>query len=64
MTKCGYEADCQARETGKKGKMVKATSFFSSIQDRMMVEEVKLRRKYLNEGDVFILDLGLHLIQV
>ena len=29
-----------------------------------MVEEVKLRRKYLNEGDVFILDLGLHLIQV
>ena len=30
----------------------------------MMVEEVKLRRKYLNEGDVFILDLGLHLIQV
>ncbi len=30
----------------------------------MMVEEVKLRRKYLNEGDVFILDLGLQLIQV
>lgn len=29
-----------------------------------MVEEVKLRRKYLNEGDVFILDLGLHVIQV
>ncbi len=29
-----------------------------------MVEEVKLRRKYLNSGDVFILDLGLHLIQV
>ena len=29
-----------------------------------MVEEVKLRRKYLNEGDVFILDLGLHIIQV
>jgi len=35
-----------------------------SHQDRMMIEEVKLRRKYLNEGDVFILDLGLHLIQV
>ena len=29
-----------------------------------MVEEVKLRRKYLNSGDVFILDLGLDLIQV
>ena len=29
-----------------------------------MVEEVTLRRKYLNSGDVFILDLGLHLIQV
>ena len=29
-----------------------------------MIEEVKLRRKYLNSGDVFILDLGLDLIQV
>ena len=29
-----------------------------------MVEEVKLRRKYLNSGDVFILDLGLDLVQV
>ena len=29
-----------------------------------MVEEVKLRRKYLNSGDVFILDLGLELYQV
>ena len=29
-----------------------------------MIEEVKLRRKYLNSGDVFILDLGLELIQV
>lgn len=36
----------------------------ASLQDRMMIEEVKLRRKYLNEGDVFILDLGLQLIQV
>ena len=34
------------------------------IQDNVMVEEVKLRRKYLNSGDVFILDLGLDLIQV
>ena len=29
-----------------------------------MVEEVKIRRKYLNSGDVFILDLGLTLYQV
>lgn len=36
---------------------------FKGKRERMTVEEVKLRRKYLNEGDVFILDLGLHLIQ-
>ena len=35
-----------------------------SMQENIMVEEVKLRRKYLNSGDVFIFDLGLHLIQV
>ena len=29
-----------------------------------MVEEVGLKRKYLNSGDVFILDLGLELYQV
>ena len=29
-----------------------------------MIEEKRLRRKYLNSGDVFILDLGLELIQV
>ena len=28
-----------------------------------MVKEVKRRRKYLNSGDVFILDLGLELYQ-
>lgn len=33
-------------------------------QDNVRIEEVKLRRKYLNSGDVFILDLGLKAIQV
>ena len=37
---------------------------YNIIQDNVMIEEVKLRRKYLNSGDVFILDLGLDLIQV
>ena len=34
------------------------------LQDNVRIEEVKLRRKYLNSGDVFILDLGLRAIQV
>ena len=34
------------------------------IQDNVRVDEVKCRRKYLNSGDVFILDLGLDLYQV
>lgn len=36
---------------------------FKGLRDNVMIEEVKLRRKYLNSGDVFILDLGLDLIQ-
>lgn len=40
------------------------TCIASPHQDNVMVEEVKLRRKYLNSGDVFILDLGLELYQV
>lgn len=34
------------------------------VQDNVCIEEVKLRRKYINSGDVFILDLGLKIIQV
>ena len=34
------------------------------IQDNVRVDEVKCHRKYLNSGDVFILDLGLDLYQV
>lgn len=36
---------------------------FKGKRDNIRVEEVKLRRKYLNSGDVYILDLGLQLIQ-
>jgi len=36
---------------------------FKGKKANVMVEEVKLRRKYLNSGDVFILDLGLELYQ-
>ena len=40
------------------------TCIYEIVQNNVMVEEVKLRRKYLNSGDVFILDLGLDLVQV
>ena len=33
-------------------------------QENIRIDEVKLRRKYINSGDVFILDLGLKIIQV
>lgn len=36
---------------------------FKGRRDNIMVEEVGLKRKYLNSGDVFILDLGLELYQ-
>lgn len=36
----------------------------NNVQDNVRIEEVKLRRKYINSGDVFILDLGLKIIQV
>ena len=35
-----------------------------STQENVRIEEVKLKRKYINSGDVFILDLGLRMIQV
>ena len=34
------------------------------LQDNVRIDEVKLRRKYINSGDVFILDLGLKIFQV
>ena len=34
------------------------------MQENIRIDEVKLRRKYINSGDVFILDLGLKIIQV
>jgi gelsolin len=32
-------------------------------KENIRIDEVKLRRKYINSGDVFILDLGLKIIQ-
>ena len=34
------------------------------LQENVRIEERKLKRKYLNSGDVFILDMGLKIIQV
>lgn len=34
------------------------------FQNNIRVTEVSLKWKSLNSGDVFVLDLGLHLIQV
>ena len=34
------------------------------LQNHVRVDEVKLDWSSLNSGDVFVLDLGLHIVQV
>ena len=38
--------------------------YYTPIQNNVRLTEVGLKWKSLNSGDVFVLDLGLHLIQV
>lgn len=37
---------------------------FLSLQNNVSFKEVKLTKKYLNDDDVFLIDLGLKIYQV